>query len=178
MTLCSTWLIQRCHIQTPLADTTTRLTPAVKLDYMGSAEFEWGALPQSLRRLQANQANAQTRLIKTLTDEDSPLRVYSTLTDAEFIEYTSFLVRLREESFSRGPHLKERSEFSLDERKPYELLRKSNSAKAVRARDYADLWWDLDNDTMFSFRKEFMNRLPDYLKSSWDYMDAEKAKKA
>jgi hypothetical protein len=45
------YLIQRGEIKRPLVE--GRLSEAVNLDYMGSAEFEFGALPKSLRALQS-----------------------------------------------------------------------------------------------------------------------------
>lgn len=41
------YLVQRGKIRHPLVE--GRFSDAVNLDYMGSAEFEWGALPKSLR---------------------------------------------------------------------------------------------------------------------------------
>lgn len=47
------YLIQRASINTPLAAPSARLSQAVNFDYMGSAEFEFGALPRSFRNIEA-----------------------------------------------------------------------------------------------------------------------------
>lgn len=44
-TMRTPYLIQRGKIVKPLAEHDTRLSKAVNLDYMGSSEFEFGALP-------------------------------------------------------------------------------------------------------------------------------------
>jgi hypothetical protein len=183
------WLIQRATIRTPLAEENTRISFAVKLDYMGSAEFEFGALPKSLRNLQARKDQLKLRLLTTVTQDESPLRIYSSLDDADFIEYTAIIEKLRKSRLGEV-RLKERSEFTLEE---VELTNKRNEADRLLyatasskrkkkspygqyVRELADFWWDLNNDTMFSFHKIFMNRLPSYLEGSWEYMDEQKEK--
>jgi hypothetical protein len=180
------YYIQRATIRTPLADPTANLTNAVKLDYMGSAEFEFGALPKSLRRLEAQQSTCQLRLVPELLDGETPLRVYSALSDRDFTSYVEFLLELRN-SVSFSVRLKERSEFSLDERKPWgapavvstksenPAVRRRKPQRPVYERTFADFWWDIDNDVMWSFHKIFMNRLPEHLAASFVTMNTKPA---
>jgi len=156
------WLIQRAHIGSPLAAETTRLSNAVSFDYMGSAEFEFGALPESLRRIEAQQkkGTALLDLAESMRDGDRPLRLHHGLSAEELSEYIETLRQLRDGPFGTV-RLKERSEFAIAER-----------TGTFRR---ADFWWDLTNDVMFSFHKEFMNRLPYYLSSSFAYMNERKA---
>jgi hypothetical protein len=169
--------IQRAKIVSPLAPATERLSKAVQFDYMGSSEFEFGALPKSFRRLQKNKDAWRVRRVATISDgtTDSFLRVFSALSDDEFVEYEAFLYKLRNGSFG-SVQLKERSEFSLEERAPPAPIlpvpgRRRRKVVNPYVRVYADFWWDIDTDVMFSFHKIFMNRLSDYVTASLGYMD-------
>lgn len=153
------YLIQRAEIQRPLADPDARLSRAVDFDYMGSAEFEFGALPSSFRNIEAQADAWQCRLVQEIQEEGRPLRVYSAFNDAEFEEYRQHLLALRA---GRG-RTKERTEFGLDQ---------------PRSRfTVCDFWWDITNDVMFGFDKVFMNRLPHYVAASLAYMNEEKKKR-
>jgi hypothetical protein len=168
--------IQRAKIVSPLAPASERLSKAVRFDYMGSSEFEFGALPKSFRRLKQTKNAWNIRRCATISDDttDAFLRVFSALTDEEFVEYEAFLFKLRNSPFG-SVQLRERSEFSLAERAPpppIVLVRGRRRRKVTPyERVYADFWWDIDNDVMFSFHKIFMNRLPDYVTESLSYMD-------
>jgi len=173
------WLIQRAKIRRPLAESNERIGSAVNLDYMGSAEFEFGALPKSLRALQACDALIKLRTLNHIKDnQDRSLRVLSFLDDKQFVEYNSLLIDLRADKV----RLKEWSKFAPEDR--YETMPdyvKTPQQKKVWEKQKAerelwkpDFWWDIDNHTMFSFDKEFMARIHDYLASSWAYMDEQK----
>ena len=156
------YLIQRAEIQTPLAEPNTRLSQAVSFEYMGSAEFEFGALPNSFRAIEALAADWKCRLVPEITEDGSPLRVYSAFTAEEFDEYVAFLKRLRDPN--GRCYLKEASHFDEGHRQRWKYSR-------------TNFWWDIDNHAMFSFHKEFMNRLLSYVAASIDYMNEQKAKK-
>lgn len=154
------YLIQRATIRTPLAAGTARLSEAAAMDYMGSAEFEWGALPQSLRTLQLDQKLLQIVKVPEIMEGEQQLRVLHAFDDPEdFAKYKEYLLRLR--GVGESVRLKEHTEF--------DLTLKSSWYKA-------NFWWDVDNHVMFSFHKIFMNRLQEYLASSWKYMNEQKKK--
>lgn len=155
------YLIQRAEIVRPIAEPTERISNAVRFEYMGSAEFEFGALPESLRAIRALGDKWNRRTVLEIKEGEASLRVYSAFTDEEFEEYKAHLLRLRDPK--ARPNTKESTYF--------EEGRKAAS-KYIRT----DFWWDLDNHVMFGFDKEFMNRLPSYLAASWRYMDEQKAK--
>ena len=150
----SMYLIQRAKIQRPLGDfRNLRLSQAVSFDYMGSAEFEFGALPKSFRAIEKGMEKATTRVVFEIMDGEGPLRVFSMFNDSEFAEYLEQLLKLRTDKL----RLKERSEF--------EPLN-------YRGEKYpTDFWWDVENHAMFSFDKNFMNHLTDYLSASLNYMN-------
>lgn len=146
------WLIQRAQIQSPLADPKeATLTKSLRLDYMGSAEFEFGALPASLRRIRSAHYNS-TRLVRWITQDESPLRVFSCFNEVDFAKYTEILSDLR----FGNPRLKEVSRFG------------ANYPQGEFSR--TDFWWDIENDVIWSFNKNYMNRLPQYLKNSFEVM--------
>jgi hypothetical protein len=146
------WLVQRAGIPTPLADTNATLTNSLNLEYMGSAEFEFGALPKSLRHLRSahEQGNMVIRLVPDILQGESPLRVLSAFDDDSFLEYTKELNKLRYEN----PRTKECTRFQHDYGK---MWGPSNT----------EFWWDIDNDAMWSFNKRYMNRLVSYLENSF-----------
>lgn len=146
--------MQRAGIPTPLADTNATLTNSLNLEYMGSAEFEFGALPKSLRNLRSahEQGSMVVRLVPDIQQGESPLRVLSTLDDATFADYTKELHRLR----YHNPHTKENTHFQFDLQKRYPGFSPST-----------EFWWDIGNDAMWSFDKRYMNRLVSYLENSF-----------
>lgn len=172
ITIRTPYLIQRAHINNPLAPATERLGKAVRFDYMGASEFEWGALPASFRRMQAQQQKFSVRLVHDIRDEDSPLRIFSYLDDENFTAYVKFIRELREPSNNPRERirLKERSEFSLEEKRFDERMY-ANRKDSYKP-DRANFWWDIDNDVMFSFHKMFMNRLGHHLTATFEYMDS------
>jgi hypothetical protein len=152
----SPYLIQRARINRPIADKNTRLSKAASMEYMGSAEFEFGALPESFRRIEEKSANWICRIVPSITEDDTPLRVWSAFTDEEFEKYVGYLQAFRE---GKGPHTKEGVHF--------EATRKKTQFST-------DFWWDLSNDAMFGFHEEFMKQVGDYVASSLIYMNSAK----
>ena len=145
------WLIQRGVIKQPIK-TNVRLSQAVKLDYMGSAEFEFGALPKSLRRIESKLMKYVCRHKVKIDDE----LIFSIAYPSEFDidKYTIYLKEIRV-----GNHqLKEGTSFEI-----YAAKNKYNNF---------DFWWDIDNDVMWSTNKIFMKKLPMILKASFDYMNS------
>ena len=160
------YLIQRATINHPLAAHETKLSDSVNFDYMGSAEFEFGALPKSLRRLQEMKGALTQRKVDRIVDGERSLRIVSALTDAEFEEYVGYLVQLRTGK-PTSIRTKEMTYFDIA------LM----SRFAERRNPATDFWWDIQNNVMFSFDKLFMNRLVAHLEASWAYMDSNKETK-
>ena len=150
------YLVQRGEIKRPLG--TGRFSEVVDLDYMGSAEFEFGALPKSLRALQARVGDIKLTVDNRITDNERSLRVLHTFNEVEFEEYFKFVLRMR----GNDLRLKESTRFE--------------AGRAPCKYDVCDIWWDIENHVFWSFDKIFMNRLGDSLVASWKYMDD--AKKA
>lgn len=152
------YLIQRGKIKHPLVE--GRFSAAVDLDYMGSAEFEFGALPKSLRALQAMVDSISVTVDPRITgDNGESLRVLHTFSPDDYEKYIVHLLALRDGKV----RTKESTWFDKDHAKHFKSLR-------------CDLWWDVDNHVMWSFDKVFMKRLPGVLEASWKYMDEQKGK--
>lgn len=119
---------------------------------MGSAEFEFGALPRSLRTLRSahEEGNMVIRPVPEIKDGEKPLRVLSLYDDETFNDYVKELKKLR----YSNPRTKEVTHFQHDYR-PFREWSKT------------EFWWDIDNDTMWSFNKNYMNRLIGYLNNSF-----------
>lgn len=156
----------------------SRLSQAVNFDYMGSAEFEFGALPKSFRALQALASgqhvftgNWRVFPVNQITEQGQPLYVFCGMSEQEFNEeYLPQLIKLRNSGYKGSPHMhtKEFTDFNLTD----------SSVKRSRR---ADFWWDIENHVMFSFNEKFMvgakNEFPGimhHVASSINYMEAAK----
>lgn len=149
----SIYLVQRGNIKHPMVD--GRLSMAVGLDYMGSAEFEFGALPHSLRTLEELVDTIKMTIEPRITDDAGrSLRVLHTFSDEEYEEYFENLLKLRE---GKG-RTKESTWFDVSHSSRFKTLK-------------CDFWWDINNHAMWSFDKNFMKKLPDILVASWNYMN-------
>lgn len=154
------FLIQRCSIKRPLNDyTNERLGNAVSLDYMGSAEFEFGAVGKSLRVMGEKGIKIHTIVLPFNNGEDfKSLRVafVEGTNEEDKQTYFDYIEKMWKEGY-KAFRLKERSDFT---------------EKQVDVN--IDLWWDLRNNVMWSFDKKFMKRLGGHLQASIDYMNKQK----
>lgn len=145
--------VQRGTINHPIPQ--DRISRAVDLDYMGSAEFEFGALPRSLRALEAQVDNIKLTVEPSITDEQGrSLRVLHLFNEEGYAEYLTQLLKMR----NGTARLKESTYFDIEHKNRFKSLR-------------ADFWWDITNHVMWSFDKAFMKKLPDCLVASWKYMN-------
>lgn len=151
------YLIQRCKIEQPV-ENGVRFSHNVKLDYMGSAEFEFGIVPQSLRRMAESKDYHLVPVRDILNDNGDHLYVWCDLPFEKVPEYVEILKRLRNKNDIR---LKESSHFYI------------NKADDWYSKDNArtDFWWDLDNNIMFTFNADMMKVLPGCLAVSLEYMN-------
>lgn len=134
------WLIQRCSRQ---------LFPREKpgfdaefsCDYMGSAEFEFGSLPESLRAICANLDSYELWSTKIKSAWVEPVFIYGPKKDRKEITDA-----YRAAFLSPRPFLKERTMFyqNLGLEDPHDRF-----SKPLRARDTSNrivLWWDIVNN--------------------------------
>lgn len=112
-------------------------------DYMGSAEFEFGALPKSLKRIRESIDNY---IYLTLKIKDKSIRIFCKSDYENLIE--EYLINLSINKF----RLKEFSGFN------------SYINQEGHFKDDYHFWWDIDYDIMFwiddsDFEKEFRNNI-------------------
>ena len=154
------YLIQRGTIERPLDNyKDVRLSKAVDLDYMGSAEFEFGALPKSFRAMEAMADNAKLTVMtvpKGDTNQNT-LFVFHFFNDEELEQYKGYLIELRNSARPKSFSLKERTSFNI-ERSKYEQK--------------IDFWWDIRNHVMWSFDKDFMDNIHNLVANSLNYMNS------
>lgn len=170
------YLIQRGTI-TP-ATGIVRYSEAVRDDYMGASEFEWGAKPASLRRMQAERTTLRTVAAPDVRDaKGRPLLMYGNFTRIDPVAYSAAIGDLA------GGRARAKEWTAFDDQispRPITIPARYRT-KRERERYVADenarrtnVWWDIGNDVMMSFDGEFMDRLPKILEESWAYMDAQK----
>lgn len=111
----------------------------LNMTYMGSAEFEWGALPNSLKRMTKSFEDFNIFIVCTMSDASNGPLVLISHTD----EYTTFFPKLIDGTI----RLKETSKLKEA------MTGKYGSGRPVEPRDKIDAWWDIENDVMFCFGK-------------------------
>jgi len=159
------YLVQRAKIKDDVRPS-KKISENIETDYMGSAEFEFGALPKSLRAIHGDLSLYHIIQVKEIVDDKgNPLIVWSKFPFENLPEYVEHLVQMRLGKL----RLKESSRFDKDY-----ALRFKNQPEWSKT----DFWWDLDNDAMFSFKPSIMKVLADSVRVSVAYMDEQRAKDA
>lgn len=148
------YLVQRGRIRRPLDKfQTERLSRAINFDYMGSSEFEFGAIPASFRAFRDNFDQFKVSTVPQITEDDVPLRVAHCLSDEDFQTYVDYLLRLRNERLGKL-HTKEAVRFD-----PTSTYYKDT-----------DIWWDIEHQVIWSFDKTFMKRIGKHFEASFEVM--------
>jgi hypothetical protein len=154
------YLIQRGLIVRPLGKHRNDvLSDAVHFDYMGSAEFEFGALPMSLRRVEAQFMLYKHIVFSDIVAEREgkllPLRMYANFdSDVNRETYKKNLLDV----FQWNRRLKEHIGLEYH-------------GNVLKFAPNCDFWWDIDNDLFFCFDKQYMSGLETNIKSSFDKMN-------
>lgn len=167
------YLVQRCTAKETL-NPAGRFSESISLQYMGAAEYEFGVIPASLRRI-ANRADTFAwHTFPALADlAGRPLRVFTAFTGADLEDYVGHLTELRE---GRG-RTKMGSRFSrdheLEQRTRAEENRQSRRKHKPHVLDATDLWWDPSNDVMWTYREDIALALPPMLAASLCSMNAQ-----
>lgn len=130
------------------------LSSSLDLEYMGSAEFEYGAIPRSLSRIYHQRFAYQKHRIDEVFIQQQDCkyvcRLFTHFKGDDLAAYRAFLVELQ--AGKHENHLKEFSQFDFKEGMP-----KRN-----------DFWWDIENDCMWSYDKQYMGRLASHLDVTFD----------
>ena len=147
------YLIQRAQINRRLNEFKgERLSKSIDCDYMGSAEFEFGAIPKAYRAIRDDFLNYRQSKIEAIMENDAVLRLFHNFNDEDLAKYTKYLLQMRGDQYA----LQTKENVGFD----------PNSYYYKRT----DFWWDIENHVMWSFDKEFMKRLPQHLEVSFAIM--------
>lgn len=123
------YLIQRAKFEDRDPDLKKGIDSIIRLDYMGSAEFEWGALPASLKEIRSH-INEYTYLDVPI--KDKTITVFCN--DSQKTEIKTYLEGLAADKF----RCKEYTGFN----------------RYIDGTEYPqDFWWDVLNHLMF-WRKD------------------------
>jgi len=152
--------IQRASIRRPLGKyRDARFFDSISLDHMNGPGFSFDALPESLRRMHLTSFAYETfkaeNLFLTKDGRSYALRLYTRLRGQELDQYVNWLIELRDNQ------------------------RKTSRPTAFTKKTFGDgelphgvdLWWDVVNDVIFSFDKNYMTRMPEYLRISFSMME-------
>ena len=125
------WLIQRCKFEN--RDYKTGIDSILDYDYMGSSEFEWGALPAALKRIRMGIENYTYININI---EGKDISVFCKISQvAEIEQYLNELAK---------------NKIQLKEFSAFDQYIKGDGHFS----DRFDFWWDIDNDLMFWKKNE------------------------
>ena len=118
------------------------LDDIVSLDYMGSAEFEWGALPRSLRRMTINKDFYKVFVFNQYKDENgNSLKVYAPQVFYKNVQ--NIVNRLAEHGYGLQEYCSLSDHIQKD--------KKEDDDTRFRYIDKSDFWWDIENDFFMFF---------------------------
>jgi hypothetical protein len=132
------------------------------MEYMGSAEFEFGALPSSLKEMTKMVDFLDVYMVKPEIKDFQGKRMFLICTD-EQVNYQEFFPRLIENKI----RLKEYTE--LDKA----ISGKRWNNEPLNPKCYVNAWWDIDNHIMFCFGKSEAKKIIDAIKVVRDKKKAE-----
>jgi len=151
MAIKTPYLIQRCTIQKFSGN--QKVSEFLQFDYMGSAEFEFGALPKCLREIFSIKNDLKIFRVLYLKD------LYVLCTESNIREIEVYLSRL----CGLGDILILKEPISIEK-----LLKKEKPYR----RD--NFWIDIENYFCFSFDKKALQNFRIALDNSISYMDKNK----
>lgn len=138
-------LIQRCKFVDNF-DPEGGVNRNVNLHYMGSAEFEFGALPKSLREVCFNLDNYESLVLDSIKNPKGE-SLYLFIDQARFSEEVVEFLFKKSNSETEGGHTKE-------------SVRLADAVNGkIHKFNQVDLWWDIENHFFFTFGLENVDKL-------------------
>ncbi len=120
----------------------TGIDDIIYFDYMGSAEFDFGTLPRSLRRMTINKDFYKVFVFNQYKDENgNPLKVYAP--HVSFKNVQKIVDRLVVDGYG----LQEYCSLHRHVQKP----EKTEEDTRFNYKDDRDFWWDIENDFFMFF---------------------------
>lgn len=142
------YLVQRGTFRTEINNSKhSELDKNIQFDYMGSAEFEWGALPKSYNRILDNVGEYYIHIHPDIKNaNDVPLLVFCTDAGWEEIKRSlSEFIQLNNPKQVSGYRLKEWISFAD---RHYQVGPPKSRWDKVNEDNF---WWDIDNDFFFFY---------------------------
>lgn len=138
----SSYLVQRGKFKGTTETEIKGIDSLIQFDYMGSAEFEFGALPASLRRIIKNITEYEFSYVDGITDSKGNLMTI--FHDKRFVDDVKINAMYL---FENKLRLKERCDIQ-------EYAKGINSCYGNN-----NFWWDIENDFMICFGEKNSNSL-------------------
>ena len=137
----SPYLIQRARFKNGNAEN-TGFDAILRFDYMGSAEFEFGALSKSLHRMVADcEKYSMIQFDQVKTGNNMPMFIFANMDNIEAIKDAA--IHLSQNKYG----YKERCDMPDYIKEGLSTLHRNN------------FWWDIENDYMICFGKEYSDRV-------------------
>lgn len=155
----NTPMLQRAIIRRPLGKYhEARFFDSVTLEHMGGSTLS-DVVPASLKRMYHTRFaydvfKAENLFIKK-DNRTYALRLYTRMRGTELEQYVDWLISIREGSMK----MRRPSGFTRQDFQDGELP------------TAPDLWWDVENDVIFSFDKNYMSRVSMHLEVSYSIID-------
>ena len=125
----------------------TGVDSIIAWDYMGAAEYEFGTLPASLKRIVSNHQKKQLEQHALVIKEKPFVLFWSKSRAGDLEELQAILTKLADDPYSQS--IKMGSHFDRYFLGPTETRLKRGCKKKteeVNRIGYCDFWWDCEND--------------------------------
>jgi hypothetical protein len=157
------YIVQRMSFRKEPRAVPTSFDDLLKMDYMGYAEYEFGAMPMSLKRVCKDIEIRKIFEFKDIIDYKGDSLVILARTEEEAVEYSEWVQKMCEDEY--GVRLKERARIygHMPHEAPYvgkdPIMFQSVIDKCKYDREAVDAWWDLRLDTIFCFGKKKLKKI-------------------
>lgn len=160
------WLLQRCTVnyKCDFENKQYKVSDMLGLDYMGSAEYEFGALPTRIRKMEAKQLE----IFEYNSPRNHIVKFFVLCLNEQWGEYKHYLDEIAEREEPYGI-LKEGVHFIKVIQGRYVIEPKNNNKD--------DFWIDLDNGIAISDSMQTLLYFMVALKNSVIYMNNQRALK-
>ena len=148
------WLIQRGKFKDDVKDP-TGIDDIIRWDYMGSAEFEFGALPKALKSIVSLLPTLSVHVVSSIVNYKGE-RLWVICSGEQVPEITRFFEKEATDDMSH--RLKESMNFKQM------ITGKDFMGNPVNDNYLQNFWWDLQNNWMACFTKEKAILILDSLK--------------
>lgn len=159
------WLIQRC--KSGDFNSHMKTSEYLKFDYMGAAEFEYGALPEWQREMHSKFDKLVTRIV-----QHGDQKLYVMAEPNQIDQYGEIMQRLVEGKVQTklGVRLTQK-----------ETIYVGKNMKAMFDQPHApfefDCWWDITNGLVFARSEDILSKLRITVENSVKFMNNKKADK-